>query len=395
MTAAGNYDVIIIGGAIVGSAIAYFLARESGGRLKVLVVERDPAYAQASTSLSLSSIRVQFSRPENIAMSRFGVSFLKSLGDWLELDGEVPDVGFQERGYLLLASAEGLETLRANHAVQRAQGCSIELLEPDDIGRRFDWIDVSGLAGGSLGLAEEGWFDAYALMQAFRRKARHLGVRYLEGEVVAMECAGGRVMAVQLASGEKLAAAEIVNAAGPAARKVAEMAAIDLPVYPRKRSVFVFDSPAELPDCPLIVDPSGVYVRPEGAGFICGSSPGPGQPDPDCEDFDVDWQAFEDLVWPVLARRVPAFEALKLTGGWAGHYAVNPIDHNAILGRHPEVANFVLANGFSGHGVQQSPAVGRGIAELIVHGEYRSLDLSAFDFARFAEGRPIRELNVI
>lgn len=395
MTAPDSYDVVIVGGAIVGSAIAYFLARESGGRLKVLVVERDPSYAQASTSLSLSSIRVQFSRPENIAMSRFGVAFLKSLGDWLEVDGEVPDAGFQERGYLLLASAEGLETLRANHAVQRAQNCSVALLEPDEICRKFDWIDVSGLAAGSLGLAEEGWFDAYALMQAFRRKARALGVRYMQDEVVALERSGGRVTAVQLASGEKLTAGEVVDAAGPAARKVAAMAGVDLPVYPRKRSVFVFDCRTELPDCPLIVDPSGVYVRPEGSGFICGSSPGPQDPDPDCEDLEVDWPAFEEFVWPVLARRVPAFEALKLTGGWAGHYAVNPIDHNAILGRHPEVTNLVLANGFSGHGVQQSPAVGRGIAELLVYGEYRSLDLQAFDFARFAEGRPIRELNVI
>jgi sarcosine oxidase len=395
MAASQTYDVVIVGGAIVGSAIAYFLARESQGRLRVLVVERDPTYAHASTSLSLSSIRVQFSRPENIAISRFGVAFLKSLGDWLEVDGDTPDVGFKERGYLLLASEAGLEALRANQEIQRAAGCDVALLDPREIERRFPWMRSDGLAAGTLGMREEGWFDAYALMQAFRRKARALGVSYREDEVVELSCEGGRISGVQLASGGRLSAETVVNAAGPAARRVAAMAGVELPVFPRKRSVFVFDCKADLPECPLIVDPSGVYVRPEGDGFICGSSPGPGDLDPDCEDFDVEWDAFESFVWPTLAARIPAFEAIKLTGGWAGHYAVNPEDHNAILGRHPRLSNFLLANGFSGHGVQQSPAVGRGIAELIVHGEYRSLDLSAFDFERFAEDRRIREFNVI
>jgi sarcosine oxidase len=389
------YDVVIVGGAIVGSAIAFFLARESEGRLRILVVERDSTYARASTSLSLSSIRIQFSRPENIAISRFGVDFLKSLGDWLEIDGETPDVGFKERGYLLLSSADGLEILHNNHAVQGAAGCDVALLPPEEIEKRFPWIRADGLAAGSLGLKEEGWFDAYALMQGFRRKARDLGVVYLEDEVVGLRRERDTVSDVILSSGEAVPAGTVVNAAGPAAGKVAAMAGVDLPVFPRKRSVFVFDCKADLPECPLVVDPSGVYVRPEGGGYICGSSPGPGDPDPDCEDFDVDWDAFESFIWPTLAARVPAFEAIKLTGGWAGLYAVNPHDHNAILGSHPEVTNLLLANGFSGHGVQQSPAVGRGIAELIVHGGYRSLDLACFGFARFAENRLIRELNVI
>ena len=140
-------------------------------------------------------------------------------------------------------------------------------------------------------------------------------------------------------------------------------------------------------------DPTGVYVRPEGPSFICGWSP-PEEEDPDCEDFEIEWNLFDERIWPTLARRVPAFEAIKLTTAWAGLYALNPLDHNVILGPHPEVPGFIFANGFSGHGVQQSPAMGRGIAELLVHGSYRSLDLGCFDFVRFAEGRPIHERNV-
>jgi glycine/D-amino acid oxidase-like deaminating enzyme len=388
-----RYDVVIVGGAIVGSAIAYFLARESGGRLSTLVVERDPSYARCSTSGSLSSIRQQFSRAENIAISQFGIGFIKSVVEHLAVDGEAPDLGFREPGYLVLADADGLGILETNHRLQRDLGAQIALMSPDELSRRFPWLSVEGLAGGALGLADEGWFDAYSLMIGFRKKAIALGVTYARDEVTGLERRGTRVAAAELTDGGRVEAGSVVNAAGPQARAVAAMAGIDLAVYCRKRSVFVFDCRTEIPDCPLVIDPTGVFVRPEGPAYVTGWSP-PEAEDPDCEDFQVDWPLFEDKIWPVIARRVPAFEAIKATNAWACHYALNPLDHNAILGPHPEVENFVFANGFSGHGVQQSPAVGRGIAELLVHGRYMSLDLSPFDFARFAEGRLIRELNV-
>jgi len=279
--------------------------------------------------------------------------------------------------------------------VQRAGGAQVALLDPDALRERFPWLRVDDLAAGSLGLADEGWFDPFALLQAFRAKARSLGVDYLADEVTGLELARGRVTAARLASGGRLACGWLVNAAGVRGRRVAAMAGVELPVSARKRCVFVFDCREALPGCPLVIDPSGLYFRPEGSGFICGISPAEGEPDPESEDFEVEHALFEERLWPLLAERVPAFEAIKPTGAWAGHYDVNTYDHNAVLGPHPEIANLLFANGFSGHGLQQSPAVGRGLAEWIVQGGWKSLDLSRFAYDRLAAGRPLREVAVV
>ena len=201
---------------------------------------------------------------------------------------------------------------------------------------------------------------------------------------------------MQLADGRVFSCGELVNAAGPAAGKIARMADIELPVESRKRCVFVFDCRQAdvLQPCPLVVDVSGVYFRPEGQYFVCGVSP-PADQDPPTEDFRVEYQLFDEIVWPALAHRVPIFEAIKHVSAWSGHYAYNTLDQNAIVGRHPVLKNFLFANGFSGHGVQQAPGVGRGIAELIVHGAYRTVDISPLGFERVVAGRPLQELNVI
>jgi sarcosine oxidase len=389
-----SYDVVVVGGAVIGSAIAYFLADCDDFDGTVLVVERDPSYAGCSTALSVGSIRQQFSTPENIEISKFGGAFLKRIGDRLAVDGEAPKIDFQERGYLFLAGPSAMEALRRNHDIQRGHDCAVALLTPDELSDRFPWLNVDGLAGGSLGLENEGWFDPYSLLQAFRRKARALGVDYAADEVVGLEVADGRVVAAQLAAGGRVACGAAVNAAGPRAAAVAAMAGLDLPVHPRKRCVFVFDCRAELPGHPLLINSDGVYCRPEGTGYICGVSPPPDR-DPDCLDYDVDYSLFEDIIWPSLAHRVPSFEAIKPGRAWAGHYAYNTFDHNAILGPHPEVANFHFANGFTGHGLQQSPAVGRATMERIVHGAYRSLDLSRLDYTRIAADAPVIEANVV
>jgi glycine/D-amino acid oxidase-like deaminating enzyme len=199
-----------------------------------------------------------------------------------------------------------------------------------------------------------------------------------------------------LDNGERLEAGTVVNAAGPNAGKVAAMAGLVLPVEPRKRSVFVFEARDRFDDMPLLVDPSGVYVRPEGAMYITGGAePEDGEAAADPADFEPDWTLFEEVIWPTLATRIPAFEAIKPGRAWAGHYDFNTLDQNAVVGPHPEVGNFIFANGFSGHGLQQAPAVGKALAELIVHGRYRSIDCSAFGYSRVAEGRAFRELNVI
>lgn len=391
-----HYDVVVVGGGVIGSAIAYWLAAEPAfaGR-RVLVVERDFSYRDGSTGRSAGSIRQQFSTKENIEISLFGARFLKNLGDWLGVEGEVPDVGFKEKGYLFLASAEGWPILEENHALQAALGADNLLLDQAALKARLPWLNVEDLAGGCLGLSMEGWFDPFALLQAFRRKARALGADYREDLVAGVSVANGRATGVTLASGDRIEADWVVDAAGPRAREVAAMAGLELPVAPRKRQVFVFDCKAELPAMPLVIDPSGLYVRPEGTGFICGIAPREGEPDPDTLDLEVDWTPFEEVLWPGLAHRVPAFEAIKPTGAWAGHYSVSLLDHNAILGPHPELPNFLFANGFSGHGLQQSPAVGRGLMELIVHGGWRSLDLSRFGYERIRRNDPIVERNVV
>ncbi len=389
-----SYDVVIVGGAVTGSAVAYFLAGPLGFKGSVLVVERDPTYETAATPRSAGGIRQQFSTPENIAMSIFGAGFVKSIGEHLSVAGETAEIPFVENGYLFLASAAGRAVLAENHATQTGFGADIALLSPAELGARFPWLNTSDLAAGALGLSNEGWTDPYGLLQAFRRKARSLGVAYVKDEVVGLVRDGNRVAALRLAQGGEIACGAVVNTAGFHAHEVAAMAGLALPVRPRKRFVFVFDCREPVLKAPLLIDPSGVYFRPEGASYICGVSP-PEDADPDCLDFEIDYSLFEDTIWPALAHRVPAFEAIKLARAWAGHYDYNTLDQNAILGLHPEVANFYTAAGFSGHGLQQSPAVGRAIAELIVHGGYRSIDLARFGWQRVLENAPLFERNVV
>ncbi len=388
-----GYDVVIVGGAIIGSAVAYFLTADESFQGRVLVIEKDPSYQNCSTTHSLASIRQQFSTPVNIHLSQFGVEFLRSVKDRLGADVEV---SFRESGYLLLASEHGQAILERNARVQSQQGADVCLLGPAELQARFPWLTISDLAAGCLGLSGEGWFDAHSLLYALRNTAIAQGAEFLTGEVVGLHGSPQRLEAVQLADGRVFPCGELVNAAGPAAGKIARMADIELPVESRKRCVFVFDCRQAdvLQPCPLVVDVSGVYFRPEGQYFVCGVSPSEDQ-DPPTEDFWVEHHLFDEIVWPALAHRVPVFEAIKRVSAWSGHYAYNTLDQNAIVGRHPVITNFLFANGFSGHGVQQAPAVGRGIAELIVHGAYQTIDITPLGFGRVIAGRPLQELNVI
>ena len=306
------------------------------------------------------------------------------------------EVSFRAAGYLLLAGEPGKAILERNAQVQTQRGADVCLLGPAELKARFLWLTTSYLAAGCLGLSGEGWFDAHSLLYAFRNTAVARGAEFLVGEVVALHVARQRLEAIQLADGRIFSCGELVNAAGPAAGKIARMADIDLPGESRKRCVFVFDCrPAgALQPCPLVVDVSGVYFRPEGQPFLCGVSL-PEDQDPPTEDFRVEYHLFDEIVWPALAHHVPIFEAIKRVSAWSGHYAYNTLDQNALVGRRLVLKNFLLANGFSGHGVQQAPAVGRGIAELIVHGAYQTVDITPLGFERVIAGRPLQELHVI
>ena len=303
-------------------------------------------------------------------MSLFGSHFIAEAAALLQVDGVAPDLGWREAGYLFLASAAGLGVLQANHRTQRELGVRVQLLDPPALRQRFGWLRVHDLAAGSLGLTGEGWLDAYSLLMALRRKAIALGARYRQARVAALLRDGARLRAVQLADGTCIGCGTVINAAGCGAAALAQSAGIALPVQSRKRCVFQLRSPARTPGCPLVIDPSGVYFRPEGDGWLCGVAP-PEPEDPPCEDFEVTHELFERCIWPVLAARVEGFDALRVAGAWAGHYDVNVLDHNMILGAHPQLHNLLFANGFSGHGLQHAPAVGRALAELVLHGRFR------------------------
>lgn len=387
-----RYDVIIIGGAIVGSSIAYYL-REERFSGSIALIERDPQFTHSATTLSCASIRQQFSIAENIRLSQFTLGLFRRLKEEF---GEEADIGFRENGYLILAGESGLPILKQNHAAQMTEGTDIVLEDAQALSRRFAWLSTEGISAGAFGRSGEGWFDAHAMLMLFRKALRSRQVDFIHQAVTGIELEGDHVSAVTLDNGERLEAGTVINAAGPSAGRVAAMAGIELPVEPRKRSVFVFEARDRFADMPLMVDPSGIYVRPEGSVYITGGAETEeGEQEADPADFDPDWPLFEEVIWPVLATRVPAFEAIKPTRAWAGHYDYNTLDQNAVIGPHPRLSNFIFANGFSGHGLQQAPAVGKALAEFIVHGGYRSIDCSAFSYARIAENRPFRELNVI
>lgn len=389
-----RYDTIIVGGGIMGSAIAYFLAADPAYSGTILVVERAPDYAACATTRSWGGVRQQFSTAENIHMSLFGAQFVQTAGALLSVDGQVPDWNFRPQGYLFLASPAGLSVLRENCARQRALGAATELLDVPALAARFPWLHTADLGGGGFGPINEGWLDPHALLQALRRKAQSLGVIYVADDVMAIQHTATRVHGVRLRSGGDWACERLVNAAGPAAGVVAALAGIALPVRPRKRMTFVFACRTDLSHAPLTIAPNGVAFRPEGRYYLAIVSP-PAEQDPDSSDLEPEYGLFADLIWPTLAERVPAFAAIKLVSTWAGHYDYNTLDQNAIIGPHPELDNFLFCNGFSGHGLQQAPAAGRALAEWIVHGRFVTIDLTRFGYARIAAGQPLREVNVV
>lgn len=386
-----NFDVVIIGGGAVGSAIAYFLGANPDFKGSVAVVERDPQYERASSSLSTSAIRQQFGTEPNIAMSAYSIDFLRDAKNRLSTTDAPAEISLREQGYLILGAPEHVAAFEERHAVQRACGCATQLLSPNEMKQRFPWLNVEGVGIGAYGPEKEGWFDGPGLMQAYKRKARALGATYIADEAVGLEkSAPGKIDAVLLKSGEMLGAGIVVNAAGCWSGQIARMAGVTLPVVPRKRCIFVFDSPEKIPHAPFVFDPGGALFRPEGHLYICGIDPLSENADDDFS-MEVDYDLFDERIWPALANRVPGFEQLRMLRAWAGLYEYNLFDHSGVIGRHPDIPNFIFATGFSGHGMMHSPATGCSTSELILYGESRSLDISAFAYERIAENRPIAE----
>jgi FAD-dependent oxidoreductase domain-containing protein 1 len=391
-------DVIIIGGAVMGSSIAWWLTKMQPG-LDVLVLERDPTYSQASTALSVASIRQQFTTSVNVRISRFGIDFIRNFADRLEGKGEISSLGLKENGYLFLSSTtEGAVSLADVAALQRAEGAATELWTPDQVKTRFPWLETGDLTAATFGPRDEGWFDNMGLMAGFRTAAKAQGTRFLTARACGLTVQSGRVTGVEIEQNDGgralVTCSSVVNAAGTRAADVLRWAGLDLAVEPRKRTVFVIDAPnARHPDAPLLVD-AGFYLRPEHQHWITATVP---QDDGPCDpnDFEPDLHLFEDVIWEQLYARAPGFDAVKVVRHWVGHYAYNTLDQNAILGPHPDLPNLFLCNGFSGHGLQQAPAVGRGLAEHILTGGWQSLDLSDLGVDRMLTGTAFREQAIV
>jgi glycine/D-amino acid oxidase-like deaminating enzyme len=394
-----SYDVVIIGGAMMGASAAWFLSDDKDFDGKILVVDRDLSYENTSTMHTNSCMRQQFSGELNVRISQFAADFVKNLSSYMGNDERVPDLSIRSFGYMYLANNEGFaDVLRESQRVQVAVGAATQLMTAGEIKAAYPFYNVDDIVLGSINLVDEGFWDATAVFDWWRKSARERDVEYIENEVVAVNknAAGTRVESLTLKSGEVVACGQVLNASGPRAADTARMAGITVPVEPRKRFSWIFSAEQPLDrDLPLTIDPSGVHVRENGGGtYQCG-----GHSDIDLavdpDDFIMDHSIWESHVWPILATRIPQFEAIKVQSEWAGHYAYNTFDHNAILGPHMEVENFFFLNGFSGHGLQQSPAMGRGTAEIMVHGKYQTLDMTQFHYDRIPEGRKIIEKAVI
>ncbi len=386
-----HIDVAIVGGGIVGSSTAYFL-RKHGHKGRIAIFEQDPTFKQSCTALSWGGIRQQFSTPENIRLSQFGLQFIRNLKTEF---GPEAEISFREQGYLVMATEAGVPVLEENLALQQSMGADTILMRNNELAMRFPHINFEGIAAATFGSRNEGWFDPYSLMNIVRKAAIAKGVEFIPAKVTAIE-SGGEVGNITLATGEKFTVSHLVNAAGTGAGAIAAMAGIDLPVSAAKRYVFVVDCP-DAPDSlrkgPLTFDVTGEYFRPEGRNFIWGFTPTDDE-DPKVKDWEMDHSWFESRVWPQLAMRVPAFETVKQVGSWVGHYDYNWFDQNGIIGQHPAMKNFYFANGYSGHGIQQGPASGNAIAELICYGEYRAIDLKRMGYERLQRNEPLFEKNI-
>ncbi len=385
-------DILIIGGGIIGSSIAYHLARD-GRAGQVTVIERDDTYAEASTPRSLGGLRQQFSLAENVLMSQYGLAVYGSFAEDMAVDGAPAPVDFRQRGYLFLAGdGDGMAVLEANHRLQSDLGATVELLDTNDLTRRFPWLSLDGIAGGAFG-PKDGWLDPHGALRGYLRKARDLGVAYVKDTVIAIDKEAGRITAVRLKSGERRPVGQVVNAAGAWSGQVAAMVGMALPIVPSRRQVYFIETREPLGATPLVIDGSGVYFRPEGKGYLTGlSDPN----EPEGFNFEVDHDYFNDAIWPLLAARVPAFEAVKVSQSWACHYDLNTLDDNLIIGPWTGgLENFHLACGFSGHGLQQAPAVGRAMAELLLDGRFMTIDLSRMTYRRVIDNAPLYETGII
>lgn len=385
--------VVIVGGGVIGSSIAFHLRRD-GHTGRVVVVERDPTYARASSFLAMGGIRQQFSSAVNVQLAQYSTDFYAGFDRTMQVPGHTPHVNFRRRGYLFLVDGASTERFEARVARQRQLGAYVERLNLDQLRAQLPDVRLDDIRFGVFG-PNDGYGEPREILAGFRAAATAAGAHYVKAEVVDLAMRPGRVDGVVLDSGERVMADTIVNAAGPFAPKLAAMADIDLPVTPVRQHLFRCALPERWPyRFPMVIDPTGVHWRHDDASAV----DAPDQlvvahtrlNEPPGESFICDLSRWEFDFRPPLVRRVPRLEPLELIEGWAGLYAMTP-DHNPVLGEHPAVSRFFLANGFSGHGLMIAPAVGKVLSELIRIGRSETVDVTCFAPDRFDRGALVHD----
>ncbi|MGP7817903.1 NAD(P)/FAD-dependent oxidoreductase [Niallia sp. 01092] len=386
-----KYDVIIVGGGIMASSVAYNL-RKDGFTGSIAIFEKDQMYEFSSTPRSEGGIRLSFTTEVNIQLSHTSLEFYKKFEKEMEIDGETPLLDFKQDGYLYLATNETLPKYIDNAKFQNKLGANIEVLSVNDIKKIIPELNVDDLAGGAID-RDAGTMDPYTVLQFYVKQAKSLGVECIYEPVQSILSENGKVTGVKVESGEEYQAPVVVNACGAWAGVISSTIGIEIPVRPLRYQIYSFDLATQfektLPS--ITFDPSGVYFRKEGAKISSGMP----HRNPDGFEFTSEKSGFEEQIWPVLAERSQIFEQLKLERGWVGLYDFNHIDHNAIIGGHPDMKGYYMITGFSGHGFQQAPAAGKGLAELIRLGKYETIDLSSLSIERFAKKQLILETAVL
>jgi FAD-dependent oxidoreductase domain-containing protein 1 len=379
-------DIIIVGGGVIGSSIAYHLL-DDGFDGRVIVFEKDGLYEFASTPRSAGGFRQLYTTSINMQLSKYSLEMYKNFSKTMAINGEEVEIDFKQRGYLFLATEELMPKFERHLKLQNENGIKSRLLQKNELLNIIPELNIKDLSGG-LFCAESGYLDPYSVMQGYIKKAKLLGAEYVYDEVDSLITELDKIKGVRMADGSEYFAPFVVNCAGAWASILSDKAGLPLPVVPLPRQIFQFDIEKPLKKyLPLTMDPTGVYFRHEGEKFISGYAeeiePG----------INFKWRrsAFEEHIWPVLANRIPNFENAKIERGWAGLYDFNTEDHNAILGEYPTMKGYFVAFGFSGHGMQQAPAVGKCLSELIRTGKYDTLDLTPLRVERFAEKQLIVE----
>lgn len=390
-----NYDVIFIGGSLMASSTAFNLLSERPD-LKILMIEKDPTYKHAATPLALGGIRQQFTERTNIRMAKMSVETFENFGEIMETKtfGK-PNIDLRQGGYLFLVNEDKWPTALENAEIQRSEGVDIRLLSVSDLETMLPETDLTGIVGGTV-CPREGVLCPASVLNGYLHKVKEMGVTIINDEVVDIKMNGDKIVNVVCKSGDEYSAGAYVNAAGPWANLIGDMIGVEIPIKPLSHDLYVAKMPMEADvGTAYTTLPTETYWYREhktADTLICGRTK------LDFEfgfNYDVDVPFFEKAVWPDLAAHMQSLDRLKLINYWRGCYEYNYIDHNAIIGQHPDVPNLYLINGFSGHGMMQAPAAGKGLAEYILHDEYRTLDLSRMNIRRFRENKLIVEKAII